>query len=375
MSKRFYIIIVPITLALLGAEAIFTLSSPMIAAAQTAAQNNYTVLAPLPCISGNGVSCPSGNLQNVTQVSYQQYIQYAFNLMIALAAVAAVVMLVWGGFEYVLSAVPGTKSDGKARVTNAVIGLVLVLCTYLILKTINPQLVNIPSTLVPPLPSISGDNPVTSSNAFWDTLSQQAAQNNIQTSQFGAAKSQAQSQVNALQQKLSTLQSQLGTLSHDKGLPDNDPQVQSVQAQIADTKNQISSAEANFVLSTWQAAMSAQLNSGNTGQGVDTSQYSTLQDVKNAENNVETSYLNGLTDLNSAGGDVNQNMVALQNTYYQVNGNLILKEGNIVYNTPGAQVTDYQTAISDLQKIDSSYPQDIQNQAKTLLNQLTKKEL
>jgi hypothetical protein len=66
--------------------------------AVSAAENTtYTLLAPLPCIEGNGVTCGgSGTL--LKEATFQGYVQYAFNLFIAIAAVAAVFMTVYGGF-------------------------------------------------------------------------------------------------------------------------------------------------------------------------------------------------------------------------------------------------------------------------------------
>ena len=132
--------------------------------------SEYTVLAPLPCIptpartdsSGNSipeVPCPSGDLQNVTKVSFQTYVQYAINLLIAVAAVAAVFMIVWGGFEYMTTAVVSGKSDGIKKVTNAIYGLVLVLASYLIIRTIDPRFVDIPTTLVPQLKLVCPGQP------------------------------------------------------------------------------------------------------------------------------------------------------------------------------------------------------------------------
>ncbi|GEM_PF-1087640 len=118
-------------------------------AANTTSDSSYQVLAPLPCVEGGGVTCPGGNGSLQASTTFQTYVQYSFNLLIALAAVAAVAMIVYGGLEYMLSAIPSTKGDGLKKVQNAVIGLILVLGSYLLLRTIDPRFVNISSTLVP----------------------------------------------------------------------------------------------------------------------------------------------------------------------------------------------------------------------------------
>jgi hypothetical protein len=109
----------------------------------------YTLLEPLPCIPGDGVTCNEGEMQ--TSVNFETYVQYIFNLIIAFAAVAAVLMIVWGGFKYVTSDSFLGKNEGKKVIMQALQGLLLVLCSYLILRTIDPRLVAIPSTIVTPL--------------------------------------------------------------------------------------------------------------------------------------------------------------------------------------------------------------------------------
>jgi hypothetical protein len=141
-------------------------------AAQAQTPTTYTPLAPLPCIQGNGVDCSSagGNGHPAETVTFQTYVQYVFNLAIALAAVAAVFMMVWGGFEYMTSSAVNTKSDGLKKVYNAIGGLALVLCSFLILKTINPQFVQVPASLVTPL-NLSSEN----TTSAWMTAIQKQA--------------------------------------------------------------------------------------------------------------------------------------------------------------------------------------------------------
>ncbi|MFA6432517.1 MAG: hypothetical protein WCV82_01735 [Candidatus Paceibacterota bacterium] len=121
------------------------LFSPMVSYAQ------YTPLAPLPCIEGNGVTCPGGSGSLNNSIDFQNYVQYAFNLIIALAAAGAVLMLVMGGLQYMTTDSWSGKTAGLDRARNALYGLLLVLTSYLILRTIDPRLVSIKSDLVTPL--------------------------------------------------------------------------------------------------------------------------------------------------------------------------------------------------------------------------------
>jgi hypothetical protein len=52
-------------------------------------------------------------------------------------------MIVIGGFQYISTDAIQKKSEGKERIKNAVLGLVLVISAWLILATINPNLLNI----------------------------------------------------------------------------------------------------------------------------------------------------------------------------------------------------------------------------------------
>jgi len=134
-----------------------------------AADTTYTPLAPLPCIESPqqkdpatgaiipAIKCDKGNGSLAETVTFQTYVQYTFNLLIALAAVASVFMMVYGGFLYMTSSAVTTKEDGLKKVYNAVGGLALVLCSFLILKTINPQFVQVPASLVTPL-GLSSEN-------------------------------------------------------------------------------------------------------------------------------------------------------------------------------------------------------------------------
>lgn len=71
-----------------------------------------------------------------------EYVKYIFNFAIALAGLVAFGVLVWGGIRYLTSAGdPSKLSDTKDQIFAAFLGLIILLSSYLILTTINPQLV------------------------------------------------------------------------------------------------------------------------------------------------------------------------------------------------------------------------------------------
>ncbi len=111
---------------LIGFCAFVILSLPL---AFTFAQEiNYVPLAPLPGIGDTGP---------VTSLS--SYLVSAFRLIIGLAALLAVVMITLGGIQYMSTDAISGKSEGKEKITNALIGLFLAIGSWLILYTVNPR--------------------------------------------------------------------------------------------------------------------------------------------------------------------------------------------------------------------------------------------
>ena len=84
---------------------------------------------------------PFGDIKEVS--TFSGYLKGAIPFILSMAAVFAVVQIVIGGFQYALSEAMGSKQDARDRMTQAIIGLVLGLASFLILNTINPDLVNL----------------------------------------------------------------------------------------------------------------------------------------------------------------------------------------------------------------------------------------
>lgn len=79
-----------------------------------------------------------------TKTLLPEYIRYLFNFAVITAGIIAFVSLVFGGFRYLSSAGnPTVMSDAKNQVQAGVLGLGIVLVSFLILTQINPQLINL----------------------------------------------------------------------------------------------------------------------------------------------------------------------------------------------------------------------------------------
>lgn len=108
-------------------------------------RNTYTLLEPLPCVPTSNNPCTPGTL--ITKFTINNFIEYVFKFSIALAVLLATIMVIVGGFQYMTSAIPSVKKDGKEKFGNAAAGLAGILLSYLILQTIDPRLVQIASEL------------------------------------------------------------------------------------------------------------------------------------------------------------------------------------------------------------------------------------
>ena len=85
-----------------------------------------------PSVGGGNTSADPG-----------EYFNNIYRLMVGITGVLAVIMIVVGGLEYIASAAnPSAKESAKKRIWAAIGGLLLALSSYLILQTINPDLVN-----------------------------------------------------------------------------------------------------------------------------------------------------------------------------------------------------------------------------------------
>lgn len=110
--------------------------------------NAFTLAQPIPGVSNSG---------GVTEgTTFAEYVVGIMPFIFGLAAVIAVTQLVIGGMQYALSEGLTSKEDAKDRIWAAIWGLLLALLSWLILNTINPNLVN-PSALdISALPAGNG---------------------------------------------------------------------------------------------------------------------------------------------------------------------------------------------------------------------------
>lgn len=98
---------------------------------------SYTLLEELPVV-GKTVS------------NFGAYLSNMFKLAIGVATILAISQLSFGGFKYLTTEAFTGVSDAKKKITNALLGLILILSSYLLLRTINPDLVEM-NLIIPPV--------------------------------------------------------------------------------------------------------------------------------------------------------------------------------------------------------------------------------
>lgn len=97
---------------------------------------DYRPLAPLP---GTFTGSQGSEVTNMAL-----YVSGTIKLLIALGAALAVLYAIIGGVQYVAVSInPSAKADALGKVTNALLGLAIILTSYLLLNSINPTLVNV----------------------------------------------------------------------------------------------------------------------------------------------------------------------------------------------------------------------------------------
>ncbi len=99
--------------------------------------SSYKLIAPLPGLLPETIVIRDKGGKS----GLGDYLNKLYTAGVAIATGLAVLMIVVGGIQYVSSDAISGKSDGIKRIQDALIGLLLAFMSYLLLNTINPDLV------------------------------------------------------------------------------------------------------------------------------------------------------------------------------------------------------------------------------------------
>ncbi len=94
-------------------------------------------------------------------VNFADYVGLVYQYLMGFSMTVAIVLLMVGGLRYVIGATSGDVTKAKKMMTNAVEGFVLLMFAYVILYTVNPQLLKLQVPKLPMLRKVtivSGDD-------------------------------------------------------------------------------------------------------------------------------------------------------------------------------------------------------------------------
>lgn len=114
----------------------FTETSPPLPSSQP------MLSVPEPSIEVPGLyftALPSVSEGKVTIPFIAQYVAAFYRYLIGLSMVVAAVMLVYGGFLYVVGSTTGSVQSSKEIIKNSLAGLILILCSFMLLNIVNPD--------------------------------------------------------------------------------------------------------------------------------------------------------------------------------------------------------------------------------------------
>lgn len=109
-------------------------------AASVNTNTSFVPLAPIPGLTTGAVATSAGTAN---------FLKNLYVYLIGLAAVLAVVEIIWGGLEIATKDSVSKKSDGKKRIWQALMGLALVLSPALVFGIINPAILNMSVAMAP----------------------------------------------------------------------------------------------------------------------------------------------------------------------------------------------------------------------------------
>lgn len=104
-------------------------------AGNTNASTGFVPLAPIPGLTDTQSGANASSLP--------QFLQNLYKYLIGIAAVLAVIEIIYGGLQYATQDSVSKKGEGRERIEHALLGLALVLSPALVFSIINPSILNL----------------------------------------------------------------------------------------------------------------------------------------------------------------------------------------------------------------------------------------
>lgn len=109
-------------------------------------KDTYNLLAPIGKIKSMSTNCQDADDTCISN-NISKYLNFIFKFMIGLCAALAVIMLIINGFTYMGDESVFGKTEAKHKMFSAIFGLFIALAAWVILNTINPDLVSTKITI------------------------------------------------------------------------------------------------------------------------------------------------------------------------------------------------------------------------------------
>ena len=109
---------------------------------------------PIPGLTFANQSTPENGYISIPFLA--QYITAGYRYLIGVSVIAAIIMVTYGGFRYLLGSAMGDVKRGKTIIFDAIMGLVVLLSAYLILQTVNPATLSLDAIRIQ---SVGNDTP------------------------------------------------------------------------------------------------------------------------------------------------------------------------------------------------------------------------
>lgn len=126
-------------------------------------QSGFTALAPIPGLTDQS------STSVVNSTGFANFFNNLYKYLIGIAAVLAVIEIIWGGIEISTQDSISKNQDGKERIQQAVLGLVLILSPVIVFSIINPSILNLSISLhnlkTPPKNQVDTNNNQSSTGA------------------------------------------------------------------------------------------------------------------------------------------------------------------------------------------------------------------
>lgn len=105
---------------------------------EDASKSQYCLLEPIPI--GNGQTYDK---YDPAVSSTADFINFAIKIFISIIGALGVIMIVLGGIQYMTTDAISKKEGGKEMISNSIFGVVLALFSWVLLNTVNPNLLDI----------------------------------------------------------------------------------------------------------------------------------------------------------------------------------------------------------------------------------------